>query len=527
MSWVRKWIKRINFRKVLIGVGIAIVILLPTVLAISNVIYTNQMAAERSLTVVLYDEDENELYRASEGDEFSGEASLTGIFKAIQSNMERTEKPPEGISTEPPLIAELISESGTTELTCHFSFTQGGSYCIDKNEIYYRIPSEDSERFLASEYAEVLYSEATPPVLSTGEGDSVLPVSTTWNYLNIDSVFLPATKVLTESEVLTYDVTGSISLGFSATPDYCLVRIYDENNKVFEGTPSELPSLILDSSTLLRLEVRAEWNSNSGRSFYGVTNYVFNVIVHNRAEFSVSDTVLRRGEFIVLKATQIVDLSKLNFKSDKSDFSPQFTIIGDNAYAVIPYPDDITTDTYTFTVSYGVSARTFTVTADANADVASASELNASAADMGMELDIANSVEIERSFLDGIIRAPEAVSFTVGTGFGDSIKYGVNNIPAFFTEYECIGSGMTVVSASGGYVMYTGENEVMGQYAVVDLGLGLKIWYCGLSALDVSLGDYVAAGDIIGRTGKLISGSEGYSLMLTYYDSLLDVTSLW
>lgn len=519
--------KKAIAKKLALGAVATLAILLPTLLAIASARYTDKSSADKSFTVILSDIDGNELFREDETSDYFGEASLIGIFKAIQSNMVKTDKPPSSTVTEAPLTAKLIASASVSELTCYFSFTQGGSYCVDTNGQYYRIQAEDSERFLCSEFAEALYTAAVPPTLTTGDGDTVIPQSVAWSYKNVSSVYLSALLPRTASDTLTYNAIGNIALYFSTAPDDCTVSVYQDEEEIFEGVVDELPSLILESSKLLTITVDAVWEHTAQRDFYGKLSYRFYTMVYNRAEFSISSDTLVQDGFIILSADQIADRSKLSFSDTEASLDAVFTFIGKKAYAVIPYPSDISGDVYTFSVAYGVSAQTFSVRLIRNGTVSDRPSPSETASALGVPLSNAGGGSDGNSFiLSGNPSAPSN-GFSVGASFGDSIQYNGQSHSAFFNEYVYAGGGdASVTSLIAGQVCFTGENERLGRYVIIDIGLGLRLWYCGLSTSDLSAGDIIAVGEHMGNTGALLSGANGYYVMLTYYDTLLDASSI-
>ena len=148
-------------KKILLSFLIALIILFPTVLAIISVAHSSNDAttvSSRASTVILYNEDGVELYRENADEALAGDSSLISIFNTIFDNKLEIDDIPSNAATEPPLKAELIWENGTNTLTCYFSFSENGSFCADEADNYYRIPAEDSERFLSSAFAETLYT---------------------------------------------------------------------------------------------------------------------------------------------------------------------------------------------------------------------------------------------------------------------------------------------------------------------------------------------------------------------------------
>lgn len=62
--------------------------------------------------------------------------------------------------------------------------------------------------------------------------------------------------------------------------------------------------------------------------------------------------------------------------------------------------------------------------------------------------------------------------------------------------------GTSILAYAGGTVTKTGWTNSYGNYIIIDHGGGLETYYIHLSAFDVSSGDSVSAGQLIGRMGK-------------------------
>lgn len=512
--------KHFPAKKVFIIVIISLTILLPTILAVFNILTLHNDKAKNSLkihTVVLYDENGNELAREMDDDREHGDSSLISIFSTINDSKIPVEKIADNVVTEAPITATLISQNKTVELTCYFSFTEGASFCIDTNGIYFKIPAQDSERFLISEFSEILYKESHSPVLSSADGDAILPRYVNWNYQNIQNDYIVSKHNKSTEELLTYHVTGNISLLYDIPPDNCYVEIHNGTETFFSGDLASISSLKLDSSTLLTVEISASWNQKNGSRAYGNMDYEFNVIIHKRAEFYLDKKILDIGEFATLHATNIADISRLAFSSETLDFEPQFTLIGEDAYALIPCPSATNVDEiHTFTVSYGVASETFSITVTEQTAMRQNSLSNAfSQSTLHKE---ANE-QINAMFFNGKILDISQYGFTISEQFGNRNNENPNFSTKFITQN---GYGMPVHAVGAGKVIYVGNSESYGTYVIIDSGLGIRFCYSRLSSSDVSVGRTVSIGEIIGKTGQLSFGNEGFSLTVSVSDTVLD-----
>ena len=151
--------KKFGLKKIIITLVSIICILFPSILAIFLHIDSNKMLeknASDSLTVILYDQNGDELYRDQGKSENYSEDSLVGIFNVMKKNLIQTSKIPVGIDTSTPLLVKMISNNSEESYTYYFSFAEGGSFC-ECNGNSYKVQASDSERFLASPFAEPLY----------------------------------------------------------------------------------------------------------------------------------------------------------------------------------------------------------------------------------------------------------------------------------------------------------------------------------------------------------------------------------
>jgi murein DD-endopeptidase MepM/ murein hydrolase activator NlpD len=107
----------------------------------------------------------------------------------------------------------------------------------------------------------------------------------------------------------------------------------------------------------------------------------------------------------------------------------------------------------------------------------------------------------------GPFRAP--VSGPITGIFGEGRSY--NNGPV--TDYHrgtdwAAPTGTEVVAAAAGRVVFTGELKVRGNSVIIDHGAGVFTAYHHLSAINVSTGQTVAAGQLVGAIGStgLVTG---------------------
>ena len=69
-------------------------------------------------------------------------------------------------------------------------------------------------------------------------------------------------------------------------------------------------------------------------------------------------------------------------------------------------------------------------------------------------------------------------------------------------------------------MVYTGNCDYLGSFVVIEHGLGLRTWYCNLSNINVTVGDYVSRGEQIGRCGTHYTSCYDGFLVLCSYDGV-------
>ena len=492
-------------------------IIFPTVIA---VIYASHVGdgtvnAADIEHVILLDNNQNALF-SEEKTRTSSHDSLIGIFNSIYENMTPSNA---NVSEDTlnPIFAEIHTKQQKLVLLCYFSFSAGCSYAMDASGTIYSIATKDAEKFLSSQYAETLYASAVPPVLTTADGDTIIPASVMWKYRNFEGDFLPVTLFKSTSMAETYGVAESISLSFSIPPDKCTAEVFNNGERIFSGNLNDLSYLTLDNISSVRVLCTGIWDERADRSFNGKISYDFQVTVHTRAEFFIDRTTLKAGEFALLKATNVSNATRLSFFSDQTDFSPTFMFNGNTAYAIIPYTVLENTDELHFTVSYGVSTKDFTISSFEDLSEFN-SLLTSSTSSFDTGLNIKTAFSDRLFFISGGVLPNQDI-------FEKTNSFGISNGTSlsYYSEYSSNAEyGASCTAVMGGKVILVGSSEQLGEYAVIDVGLGVRIWYYKLSVVDVVVGEYVTTGDVIGKCGTVsVNGTDGFRLMALYDGAFL------
>ena len=131
-----------------------------------------------------------------------------------------------------------------------------------------------------------------------------------------------------------------------------------------------------------------------------------------------------------------------------------------------------------------------------------------------------NSI-VEYVNLVNTICKKESAEALISSEFDDPLKWSDTSVFIYASEIYKVNNsyssvsvenhyslpyGSSIRSLNGGRIDAAGFCDNLGNYVVIDHGMGVRTWYSHLSELTVKEGDLVNKGDIIGR-----AGSSGYA----------------
>ncbi len=533
---------------------VVLIIIIPSVFAVVYGYFSDDITLidPNTVKISLYDQNNSLLFsKEANQSHLSDSETLEALYMMHSEKVESGHSPSELPS---PNFSFTVKGDGIDErYNCYFFENATSSYIKDKYDKIYSVPVAAYKSFLLSEYSEVIYSNATPPSLTTGNGEVVSPSSGEWFYRRIDKKTAIAQNLIFSSTAQTYKIGGAIDLLFDHTPNECHVTVYDTvGTPIYDGSPEDLPFLTVEKGVVLTAHIDAKWNETDENEFHGSLSYDFKIIVGDRSEFSVSATDIYPGQFIVISGTNIDDVSKIIFSSkarrDTSEikddafnklfsFVPTFIKDGDIAKAILPIPTGMSEYVFSFSLSYGAAQQRFTInihdtpkTSTLNVSIHPQNALNAtsSAAQRGFSELTAN---ISNSPQDMILWRNEFVSlsdlgFTSGYAYNDTVIFDDegNSFISKGNEYLAPSSeGKAVPALNNGRVIKTGYCDALGNYVIIDHGMGLRTYYCFLSDMDVVEGQTVTLGDSVGKCGRNgILSSDGVLILCSVYDILID-----
>ena len=549
---------------------LVLAIIIPTFFAIfyAHFYEENESLSANTVEILLYD-DAGVLLSSDKvaESEASSSAFIRPLYGIIQSKYAISEATN---SLGSPNFSIVFNHNESSErYNCYFTEKGEKSYICDQNAQMYSINDAYYKEFLNTDFAEPIYPEAKPPRLITGDGEEILPSSTNWSYKRQNGEVSPSKSCITTSEITNYKIAGSISVSFESDPDICTVRVLDSLGvEIFNGPLSDLHFATVETGETVDVNLSAVWEKQDGRNFYGDTSYEFKVTLVNRAELSISRDSVTAGEFIVLSIKNADELEKIIYSSSASPLEtdlmyikslsnsepdvnaiselysirPVFVPDGKYARAIIPFPSELPTGSFTFSLSYGASMQSFTVNVN-HRDVPTQHSFTKNSAEL---LGILSNTEQENFknvltsiqppsqsmvFIREAFASPTNHGFSTGYSYGSTVSASDSllSFDAFGNEFlSTLAGGQSVKALNTGSVIGVGYCVYLGNYVVIEHGMGLRTWYCGLSTADVKVGTIVLKGDVIGKSGTTsLTSSDGVLVLCTVYDKLIDPISVF
>lgn len=525
----KKFMKRYSW---IIAVSV-LTLLIPLSIALCYMqfVRSEQNAESPKIEVSVFTPNGKVLHSDETTEKLLDDSYLSRLLFDLSSTKIKVDKPTEFIKTQNIGFSVLHGEEKTT-YKCYFEKEAAKSFFEDQNGAFYTPSPEAYTSFLNSSYAELVYEESTPPALYTSMEETVIPLSAEWTYTLLNGKETATKNIESTSEILNYRNMGAVSFNFSRTPDTCNIEIKKpDGNTVFSGKPDEFSSITANEGDELSVKINAEWLQSSAYSSYGTQSYEFKIICTEPSSFSLSATSAIGGQVILISAKNLTDNDSVTYsplldksfeapeffsalsKEDRAlaeiySYQPIFVREGSSAYALLPIPADIPNTTFKFSLSCGISKSEFSV------DLKKSVQLKASIEDPSNEIAIntAQKAEFLRILLslkhsgDDILLAYGEFLSPLSYGFNSGYTYN-SQINDSFTFYGNTFSAASSVeenirSAGIGTVVFSGNSPLLGNYVIVDHGMGLLTWYCGLSVVNVDTGDIVKSGDPLGLSGS-------------------------
>lgn len=545
-------------------------ILIPVILGISyaNIMQRSEQKELPNIAISLYDAKGNNIGSSEIRKDIISGSPLVKIFYDLATSKVKADKP-SGFNRNQNFVF-IVSDGSENKLyKCYFDEDHSKSYLEDENGQFYSPDAIAYSNFMNSKFSEKIYSQSAPPLLSTSSQDFVIPSTVDWSYYLENEKIIKSGNYETTESILTYRISGALDFKFSRTPDKATFKVKNSHHEIiFTGSADDLYSLTAKEGDELLIDLEAYWDKTDDLNAFGKQTYSFKIICSEPSEFYISSNSVYGGEFIILSvsdvervnsiiynvikpsdqttetaevsATSVSEKAKDTEENEKSlaaleslySFKPTFVANSGNAYAFLLIPAEIDNTTFSFSLSCGISKKEFTIEikkspSDNKIVLPSEEEIKTLISEEQKQVfsKILNSTEHTYSpiYFREKFLSPEEYGLAKIYSFNDTITYNEDSFKLCANIYTTdISGGTSIRSANIGKVTVSTNSPLLGNYVVVDHGMGLYTWYCGLSTVNVSVGDIIKKGDSIGISGSSLLCEKGVSVFCTINGALIN-----
>ncbi|MGM9632024.1 MAG: M23 family metallopeptidase [Eubacteriales bacterium] len=451
---------------------------------------------------------------------------LASFFDELYENSTPSTFEADKIRYDKIYFATVTDKDKTENLTLYLSERRSCYFVNGEGELFL-INTQYANSLLNESFVISLYEELYTPTLLTHSNVPVLPTSTNFKYTIKDGSSKEGDGIPTASGGVEYFSSNTSKFTFSTQPDICNVSVYVGDELKYSGALYGLDSDALPKNATVRYEIEATWVKSTENDCFGTATYSFYISHAPAPVFSIENTSVNAGEFVLVKASNILDSSRISCSFSKElDIEPRFFKNGNDYYALIPFSPELKDGTYRLTLECGETKKAFDISIKEREQKIQKVESDASSAltdkaiyDMQTLMSsIGNRCSNELFGSEGFVNYEESFSIRLGFAhlreFSDGTQYLLDGVDFYSTE------GFDIPAISSGIVCASGEDAILGKYIVVDHGYGLKSWYCNISETSLSVGNTVHKGDIIAKTGSSDFYSQtGFYLITTVLDT--------
>ncbi len=562
-------------KKIILGVLAVLAMFIPTYIAIANyaALGSWQSGLTDKATVITVQKGLNgpTVFSGSAGEDVNRD--IAGALAELLSDGKALRTAPTMTAAD---VYSVTAKTTDKELpyTCHYNTEGAESYLFDVNaNVCYEVKSEDMKAFLSRFFYGQSHNELSVPVLITA-GNEVTPSYINWYHKNTQQLYTPVLDLATASEEETYPVNKHISLRFEPAPDAASVKVYRGPEEIYSGDYAGFSALSYEDSVNLTVMIQAKWDQKEDRDFYGEASYQFYVNYSANPAFALSAVRIATadgrelvksatvqnyisirseaednlrlsataGDYVGIHVLNSTDPQNITVKSTPDlGVTPVFYADGDYVRGLLPLKADLEGGDYRITVSTRGAEETFTLTVeerspftrpyDAGADLIRTARSAAALAEYDTLRKQIGQTRSTTNYLDG-----KFIDFGDASSIGAKLYLGYGHTRTLSTgdSYRMDGvdfyiyPGVEIPSLNSGMVIATGQNANLGNYVIVDHGLGLRTWYCHLSEISVSVGDAVKKAQAVGKSGETgFTITSGVYLICTIGETPISPYTLW
>ena len=531
-----------RIKNIILGTIAAIAMFIPTYIAIANYAtlgsWQNTLTGETTV-ITVKNEDGATVFSGT-----AGEKSNLDLAQALAAMLENGKT----LRTAPTVSSDrfytVTARIGSRERAyyCYYIPDAEESYLFDvESNVCYAIAGSEMLPFLQSIFYGETHETLSVPKLMTS-GNEIVPSYISWNHKNNQGNYNPVMELATVSEEATYPVNKNISLRFDPMPDIATVRVYNGSEELYNGSLENFTGLSYEDSVTLTVAVQAKWEESAECDYYGEASYQFYVSYSANPVFSISADRATVGDYIAINVLNAADPDSITFTSTPDlGCKPTFYEDGDYVRALVPLNTELSGGVYQITVSTKGAEETFELTLeerstlsrtyDAGNDLINRARSAAAIQEYETVRRAVAEQKSETKYFSG-----KFIDYRESSSIGAIILLGYGHTRTLVTgeTYRMDGvdfmiyQGTDVPALNNGMVIATGQSVYLGNYVIVDHGLGLRTWYCHLSEVSVSVGDTVKSAQAVGKSGNTgFTTGSGVYLICTIGDTAISPYTLW
>jgi len=531
-----------RIKSVCILIAALLAIFIPTYIAIANYAvlgsWQNTLTGDQTALTVC-DSEGNTVFSGKEGEE-NTLALTKELAKMLENGTALRNAPVMDEADIYTVTAEIAGKS--REYLCYYSASGESSYLFDDEaNVCYELKSAEMLPFLQGFFYGETHETLSVPTLIAA-GNEIVPYYISWLHKNEQGGYIPLTNLATATEEATYPVNKNLSLRFTTEPDVATVEITNGSEVIYHGDYEDFTGMSFEDSAQLTIVVEAKWERAEGRNYYGEAKYHFYVNYSAQPAFAISATKATVGDYIAISVLNASSPEDITLTSTPDlGITPAFYEDGDYVRALIPFPASLAGGSYQITVSTKGAEETFEITLeerstlsrpyDAGTELIRQAYSSAAIEEYHKLLREIGNTRSQTKYFNG-----KFIDYRESSSIGAILMLGYGHTRTLMNDetYRMDGvdfiiyQGTDVPALNSGMVIATGQSAYLGNYVIVDHGLGLRTWYCHLSEVSVSVRDTVTAAQAVGKSGSTgFTTGSGVYLICTIGETPISPYTLW
>ncbi|MDF2684997.1 MAG: peptidase [Clostridia bacterium] len=396
---------------------------------------------------------------------------------------------------------------------------EGYLYNETKKQLYKLSANDFSSLLLINDFNGI-YINKEPPVFTLSLQETEAGAFTSiqsniktsnWNYALADGSFVNNSinnnidnnfTLLTNNEPL--------SLIMPIRPDLVTVKLYDENNLIYEGITNNGEIYRAPHDGKMTYEITAVWNASGTKEYYGEVTYYFNIENDLPTEIVTSGDKVAQGEVLRILVRNINEGEAVKLTCEQLGYEAMLFDVDKGKSALLPIDCATVPGIYTLKAEKGTEQTEikFEVTETDFEKGTLSIETTIESSGLKQQkkyLTPLKSLISEQLYMTGAFIAP--VEGKITTSFGLMRYTNDNPTPSRHNGLDIADKNKPdILAAQAGKVVLAMKMEITGNTVVIDHGMNVLSYYYHMDDINVEEGDIVTQGQKVG-----VMGSTGYA----------------